>query len=63
MTFGVGILGTLGLILSGLQYATAADNGEKMVAAKNRIIMVVIGIVAWALLFVVVKFLIPGFNG
>lgn len=60
MTFGVGILGTLGLITAGIQYTTAGDSEEKTSKAKRKIYEVVLGIVAWALLFVLIKWLLPG---
>jgi len=62
MTFGVGILGTLGIVIAGIQYASAKDNEQQMAKAKMRILQIVIGMAIWATLFVVLKWLIPGFK-
>ncbi len=60
MTFGVVTLATLGLIISGAQYITSADNPERMAKAKNRIINVVIGLVAYAVMWAALNWLLPG---
>lgn len=62
MTFGVGILGTLGIVIAGIQYATAKDNEQQMAKAKMRILQVVIGMVIWAVLYFVLRWLLPGFQ-
>ena len=62
MTFGVGILGTLGIVIAGIQYASAKDNEQQMAKAKMRIIQIVIGMVIWATLYVALKWLLPGFG-
>lgn len=60
LTFGVVTLATLGLIISGAQYITSADNPERMAKAKNRIINVVIGLVAYAVMWAALNWLLPG---
>jgi len=60
LTVGVGILATLGLIVSGIQYTTAGDSTEKTTKAKKRILEIVIGLAAYALLWAVANWLIPG---
>ena len=60
MTFGVVTLATLGLIISGAQYITSADNPERMAKAKNRIINVIIGLVAYAVMWAALNWLLPG---
>ena len=62
MTFGVGILGTIGIVIAGIQYATAKDNEQQMAKAKMRIVQIVIGMAIWAVLYVAMRWLIPGFG-
>ena len=63
MTFGVGILGTVGIVIAGIQYSTAKDNEQQMAKAKMRIVQIVIGMAIWAFLFVFLRFILPGFSG
>lgn len=60
LTFGVGAAGVLGLVISGIQYMTANGNPAQMTKAKNRIIQVVIGLVAYGLFWALLEWLIPG---
>ena len=60
MTMGVGILGTLGIVISGVQYMTSAGNEAQMTKAKNRIVEVVIGLVIFGVMWAVLQWLIPG---
>lgn len=60
LTYGVGIAGVIGILISGYEYMTAADNPSKMTQAKNRIIQVVIGLLCYAALWVGLRFLMPG---
>ena len=60
MTFGVVTLATLGLIISGAQYITSADSPERMAKAKNRIINVIIGMAAYAVMWAALNWLLPG---
>jgi len=65
LTIGVGVLGTLGIVISGIQYLTAGDNEQQVATAKKRIVEVVIGLAIYAVMYVVLQWLIPGgiFNG
>ena len=63
LTFGVGIAGTIGIVIAGIQYSTARDNEQQMAKAKMRIIQIVIGMAIWFFLFVLLRFLLPGFTG
>ncbi|MBR3414789.1 hypothetical protein IKG73_02095 [Candidatus Saccharibacteria bacterium] len=63
LTFGVGIAGTIGIVIAGIQYSTARDNEQQMAKAKMRIIQIVIGMAIWFFLFVFLRFLLPGFTG
>ncbi len=57
---GIGILGVLGIVISGIQYLTAADNEQQMATAKKRIVEVVIGLAIYAVMYVALQWLIPG---
>ncbi|MDR0591015.1 MAG: hypothetical protein LBG75_00385 [Candidatus Nomurabacteria bacterium] len=60
MTVGVGILALVGVTLAAFTYTTAGGSMEKVQKSKERILQVVIGIIAWGVLYVVLQFLIPG---
>lgn len=60
LTYGVGIAGTLGIVISGIQYLTARDNEAQLTKAKSRLVNIVIGLVAYALLWAFLQWLIPG---
>lgn len=60
LTWGVGIAGTLGIVISGVQYLTARDSAEQMTKAKNRLINIVIGLVVYAVMWGFLNWLIPG---
>lgn len=60
LTAGVGILGTLGVIISGLQYMSSAGNPEMMTKAKKRLTEVAIGLITYGVMYAVLVFLIPG---
>lgn len=50
----------LGMIIAGIQYLSARDNEAQVVKAKSRILQIVIGIVAYMLLWAFLEWLIPG---
>ncbi len=60
IVYGLGAAATLGVIIAGIMYMTARDNEAQVAKAKNRLIEVVIGLVAWALMYVVLNWLLPG---
>ena len=60
LTYGVGIAGTLGIVISGVQYLTARDNEQQMVKAKSRLVNIVIGLAAYAMMWALLQWLIPG---
>lgn len=62
MTFGIGVLAVIGIVLAGIQYITSQGDPGKMAKAKNRIIQVVIGLVIYAVMYAALYFLVPGFN-
>ena len=60
MLAGVGILGTIGIIVSGVMMLTARDNEGQVQRAKKRILDIVIGMVAFGLFWLIVELLLPG---
>lgn len=60
LTYGVGIAGTLGIVISGVQYLTARDNEAQLVKAKSRLINIVIGLAAYAVMWGFLQWIIPG---
>lgn len=62
MTYGVGVLGVLGIVISGIQYMTSQGDPAKMAKAKSRILQVVIGLIIYAVMWGALRFLVPGFG-
>lgn len=60
LTYGVGIAGTFGIVISGIQYMTAKDNAGQMAAAKTRLIAIVIGLAVYAVMWAFLQWLLPG---
>lgn len=60
MTALVGFAAVGGLIWAGILYASASANAEQVKRAKTIIRDVIIGLVAYGLMFVVLNWLIPG---
>lgn len=60
LTYGIAIAGALGIVVFGIQYLTAKGNTEQTQKAKRRMFEIVIGLVAWALLYAGIQFLLPG---
>ena len=63
MTVGIGILGVVGITIVGIQYLTAGGNEEKTRKAKRRMLEIVIGLMAYVLIYALVKWLMPHFGG
>lgn len=61
MTIGIGILGVLGITIVGIQYLTAGGSEEKTRKAKRRLFEIVIGLVAYVVIYALLKWLLPGF--
>jgi hypothetical protein len=57
---GIIVASTISIILSGVQILSARDNSGQVAKAKTRIINTVIGLVAFALMYVILGFIIPG---
>ena len=60
MSIGIGILGAIGITIVGIQYLTAGGNEEKTRKAKQRMFEIVVGLVAYVLIYAVMKWLMPG---
>ena len=62
MTIGVGILGVVGITVVGIQYLTAGGSEEKTRKAKRRMFEIVIGLVAYVIIYALLNWLIPDFK-
>ena len=62
MTTGIGILAILGVIIVGIQYLTAGANEEQVRKSKRRLSEIVIGVIAYVLIYALLDFLIPNFS-
>ena len=50
----------LGLVISGIQYVTARDDASKTAKVKSRVFNIVIGLLAYGLMWVALQWLMPG---
>lgn len=62
MSIGVGILGVIGISVSGIQYLTAGGSEEKTRKAKRRLLEIVIGLAVYAVVYALLKWLLPSFK-
>lgn len=60
LTAGVGIAAVGGIVYAAILYTTASDRSAQVEQAKNTIRDVVIGIAAYAGMYLLLNFLIPG---
>lgn len=60
LVYGLGVAAIIGVVIAGILYMTARDNEAQVTKAKTRLYEIVIGLVAWALMFTVLNWLIPG---
>lgn len=60
LTVGIGVVGVLGIVIVGIQYLTAGGNEEQTRKAKRRMFEIVIGLVAYVLLYALLSWLLPG---
>lgn len=56
----IGILAVIGITIVGVQYLTAGDNVDQTRKAKRRMLEIVIGLAAYALLYTGLNWLLPG---
>lgn len=60
LTWGVGIAGTIGIVITGITYMTARDDVAQMTKAKNRLIQIIIGLAVYAVMWALLQWLLPG---
>lgn len=60
MSIGIGIIALIGILIFGIQYLTAAGDLNKTTKAKRRLYEIVIGLVAWVVLYSLCEWLMPG---
>ena len=60
LTGGVGIVAVGAIIYASILYTSAGDNAQQVTQAKSIITNVAIGIISYALMALVLNFLIPG---
>lgn len=60
LVYGLGAAATVGVVIAGIQYMTARDNESQVAASKQRLLNIVIGLVAWAAMWTVMNWLVPG---
>lgn len=60
LTGGVGIVAVGGLIYASILYASAGDNSQQVSQAKNLIRDIIIGLVAFGLMYALLQYLVPG---
>ncbi len=59
LTGGVIVAGTIGIIYCGVMWMTARDNENQVATAKRRMMEIVIGIIAWVLIYALANLFIP----
>lgn len=57
MTIGIPLLGIIGIAVVGIQYLTAGADETKTKKAKRRLLEIIIGLILYAVLFVVLRWL------
>ncbi len=60
LSIGIGIVGVVGITIVGIQYLTSGGNDQQAAKARTRMFEIVIGLVAYALLYSAANFLLPG---
>lgn len=62
LLYGIGAAAVVGVVWAGILYLTARDNEAQVAKAKTRLVEVAIGLIAWAMLFTLLQWLIPNFT-
>jgi hypothetical protein len=60
LSAGVGVVIVAVIIIGGIQYSTSANNPQSVSAARNRILNALLALVAYALIYAFLNFIIPG---
>lgn len=61
LTIGIGAAAIAGIVISGIQYMTASGDPAAITKAKRRLTEILIGILAYGVFYVFLKWLIPNF--
>jgi len=56
----VGVVAAISIIYGGIQYTTSGGDPQKVSAAKKRITLTIVSLIAYAFLFGFLQFLVPG---
>lgn len=59
MSVLIGILGVIGITITGIQYLTAGGSEEKTRKAKRRLFEIVIGLAVYAVMYALLSWLLP----
>lgn len=60
LTAGVGVLAVAGVVWASILYSSAGGDAENIKKAKNMIMNIVIGVIAFASMYALLNFIIPG---
>ncbi len=60
LSAGVGVVALGGIVFAAIMYTSAGGNEAQVKKAMGMISNIVIGVVAWALMFTLLNFLVPG---
>lgn len=60
LTYGIAIAAAIGIVISGITYLTARGDETKTTKAKRRLFEIVIGLAAYAIMWSILSFLLPG---
>lgn len=60
LTYGVGMVVTLMIVIGGIQYSVAGGNAQSVTAAKTRIINAFLALVLYIFAFAILNFVVPG---
>lgn len=60
VVYGLGAAAVIGVVVAGIMYMTARDSEAQVAKAKTRLFEIVVGLVAWALMYAVLNWLLPG---
>lgn len=60
LVYGLGAAATIGVVIAGILYLTARDNEQQVVVAKRRLFEIMVGLAVWAVMAIIMEWLIPG---
>ena len=60
LAVGFGIIVTIMVVLGGIQYITSGSDPQKVAAAKGRIFNAILALLAFAFMYVILQWLVPG---